>query len=545
MSRMANSDKRTIKKPPCTLDHAPCQEAYLSRNKQVSKECRKYTEITTARYAQDQSYKFLQKRCVEQLRCLRAFKGREDVVVQRWKQKSFAKRLGLLKKACPYIPDHDFDLSVMLDKFSSENVLKQRPKFLTPYLNADLLATDPNALLALAHHNVTYAAEEFRTLDIQQLLLGLRLGAFGKVYVPGSIIMYDESRGLYGRVTTFNHDAVHQRKAYPSILALLMLEARSQVWQFLADVFTSILDETDGRTTSTEWDRLVAEHFGFNESSKVACSPKDAIYFEPLAELSIGTQLAQAQLEFHKDESFSMATSILYFKEELGELKECINSGGNGESRPRADAETAMGAYATKYENICSWHFIEQGFNRLCGRHEAVQAQQNPDERTEEAYASELAALEIQLQIVLFQDLHEINATYFNTPGGGLEAGSRVSADQEEFRRVDCLSWLMWQLNNNHFFMPSILLQVDELLTKPRERRRVGKLILDSLPEIVLFVVYFSSSDTVHNVLLLSSTDGYLQQVDIVPHDSTPRTAPRRDQSMQDEVVNCSNWPAL
>jgi hypothetical protein len=147
---------------------------------------------------------------------------RKDAIIKCWTTYGRKKRLSEIANACSNLPSRLLTADMLRGRISDGNASESRHQFLLFPITKELLSTDPLALIALAHRRSTLQPEGYVAHDMKQLVMGFKQYAFPPTYAPGCIFMSGERFGHF--IEHFIADEVHWKKAYPTYVALLILE---------------------------------------------------------------------------------------------------------------------------------------------------------------------------------------------------------------------------------------------------------------------------------------------------------------------------------
>lgn len=122
-----------------------------------------------------------------------------DILMSRWIKQSQAKREALLKEAAPDLEDKQW----LLPRYSLlrpqcyllGSSQKGRRGLLLPWLNVEVLTTNPAVLFALLHYRTAYSPQHWAAFDSQQLALSWAVGLLEVDFSPKCVVMYGQKYG--------------------------------------------------------------------------------------------------------------------------------------------------------------------------------------------------------------------------------------------------------------------------------------------------------------------------------------------------------------
>jgi hypothetical protein len=169
-----------------------------------------------------------------------------DVLLSRWNKRSQAKREALLREAAPdleekqwLVPRYTYLRERLYVHARSQ---KRRRQLLLPWLNVEVLKTNPAVLFALLHYRTAYSPEHWAAFDSGQLNLTWAAGFLDVDFSAKCVVMYGQR---YGSLVDWDENAAHQADILGFPRASLVLEAQAYLMEVLSSIVTSILDGVD------------------------------------------------------------------------------------------------------------------------------------------------------------------------------------------------------------------------------------------------------------------------------------------------------------
>ncbi|KAL2826764.1 hypothetical protein BJY01DRAFT_143263 [Aspergillus pseudoustus] len=260
--------ERSICHPPCVC--ADCQNGWYTPEEQrnpAQSYRRRLTDIETERRV-CASLAQMRDRLSALSKDLDVF---ADVILRRWEKRSRAKREELLKHAAPDLAEEQWLLPRYT--YSRERMLiherteRRRRQLLLPWLNVEVLKSNPSVLFALLLYRVAYAPHHWAAFDSAQLTLSWATGHFDIDFSDKCVVMHGPR---YGTLVRWEKEAAHRADLLGFPRAILVLEAQAYLMDVLGSIVEHILDGVD-RTLpprNQKWKQLIA-NAAFRETGVV------------------------------------------------------------------------------------------------------------------------------------------------------------------------------------------------------------------------------------------------------------------------------------
>ncbi|KAF5989792.1 hypothetical protein FBULB1_557 [Fusarium bulbicola] len=194
-----------------------------------------------------------------------------DVLMSRWKKRSQTKRAALLKEAAPGLEEQQWLLpryTYMRESlYMRDRSTVRRRQLLLPWLNVQVLKTNPAVLFALIHYRTAYPPQSWAAFDSRQLNLSWAAGYFDVDFSPKCIVMYGDR---YGSLVDWEAKAAHRGDTLGYPRAMLVLEAQAHLLEVLCNIVDKILEGVDPLQPprAEKWHDLVS-HEAFKETGAV------------------------------------------------------------------------------------------------------------------------------------------------------------------------------------------------------------------------------------------------------------------------------------
>lgn len=285
----------SIAKPPCEC--ADCQEGFYT----VERQCRPELFYRHRLSDADAKYRALStvKQIHDQRDALRATLDIfADVLMSRWKKLSQTKREALLKEAAPGLEEEQWIIpryGYLRERlYFHKRSLKRRRQLLLPWLNVQVLKTNPIVLFALMHCRTAYPPQSWAAFDTRQLNLSWPLGYFDVDFSRKCAVMYGDK---YGSLVDWEEKAAHRGDTLGLPRAMLVFEAQACLMEILNNIAVKILDGVDNSQPprTNNWKTLV-DNNAFKGTSVVELwSPYTNPAFSPPPAFDIKYLLALAK----------------------------------------------------------------------------------------------------------------------------------------------------------------------------------------------------------------------------------------------------------
>lgn len=358
-------------------------------------------------------------------------------------------------------------------------------------ITTELWSTDPLALIALAHGRSTLQPEEYVAHDMDQLMMGVKQLAFPPTYAPVCIFMSGERFGHF--IQEFRADEVHSKNAYPTHVALLILERQAVVLRMLRAIIQRLSrhSHTACLSTSEIWNTPAAENFRKREARTTAYRWNDGIFESPIPNLQLMNDLVSAYYTSQQDELASIFLDVGHTLQMIRDYQEFVDA-GNYTRLEDTSIATVTGAMFAVFENVISWHAIKEMLSEFITAAEACQAEGRPIRLENQGYVLiRFKHFVYQMMQKSLDDFAAFNLnprTFTTNPKRRQQFGSEPTwkilgfRSLDRFYRQDRLVCLLDRmLDENHRNIPQVLLELHRVLQDKRQARgltcRVWQLI--------------------------------------------------------------------
>jgi hypothetical protein len=137
-----------------------------------------------------------------------------------------------------------------------------RNAFLLPYLNLEILKTNPAVLFGLLHGWTHYSPEDWAPYSNRQLIISWAAGFLGVDYCGSCVVMHGPN---YGELAKWESEPAHRLDIVGFPRARLILEAQTHLMKFLRKLVEEILEGIDLEKpgSSNKWTEMT--RLGFKE----------------------------------------------------------------------------------------------------------------------------------------------------------------------------------------------------------------------------------------------------------------------------------------
>lgn len=245
-----------------------------------------------------------------------------DILMSRWIKQSQAKREALLKEAAPDLEEKQW----LLPRYSLlrpqcyllGRSQKGRRRLLLPWLNVEVLKTNPAVLFALLHYRTAYSPQHWAAFDSQQLDLSWASGYFNVDFSPKCVVMYGHK---YGSLVDWDKHAAHRADILGFPRASLVLEAQAYLMEVLHNIVTKILEGVDNSQPPRvdKWRNLIS-NAAFRETGVVEFwSPYTNQAFSPPPQFDSKylVSLAETRLHATEDHLWHLQCDAAYMRRHL------------------------------------------------------------------------------------------------------------------------------------------------------------------------------------------------------------------------------------
>ncbi|KAH7150598.1 hypothetical protein DER46DRAFT_613672 [Fusarium sp. MPI-SDFR-AT-0072] len=245
-----------------------------------------------------------------------------DVLLSRWKKRSQAKREALLKEAAPELEEDQWLLpryTYLRERlYIYARSPTRRRQLLLPWLNVQVMKTNPAVLFALLHYRTAYSPQHWAAFDSRQLTLGWAAGFFDVDFSAKCVVMYGDQ---YGSLVDWEEKAAHRADTLGFPRAMLVLEAQAYLMEVLCSIVERILDGVDPSQPPwvDKWRELVS-HEAFRETGVVEFwSPytNQAFSQPPEFDSNYLLTLAKTRLDETRDHLWYLQCDAAYMRRHL------------------------------------------------------------------------------------------------------------------------------------------------------------------------------------------------------------------------------------
>ncbi|OAR01728.1 hypothetical protein LLEC1_03268 [Akanthomyces lecanii] len=183
-----------------------------------------------------------------------------DILMSRWRKLSQAKREILLNEAAPglekeqwLIPRWSYFRTRLPTPKASQRLRRQ---LFLPWLNVDVLKTNPTVLFALLHCRTAYPPQLWYNFDKRQHSIAWFTGSVDVDFSRKCVVVYGNK---YGSVVDWEDKAVHRADIAAFPRAMLVIEAQAHLMETLHNIAAKILDGVDEShpPRTSKWKGLV------------------------------------------------------------------------------------------------------------------------------------------------------------------------------------------------------------------------------------------------------------------------------------------------
>lgn len=288
-----------------------------------------------------------------------------DIVMSRWMKNgifgSQQKREDLLSKVAADLPKTPED--VMVYSYSQKipspanRSLQTRRMLLLPWLNVEMLKTNPDALLSLLHCRSAFEPSKWAAFDDEQLRGYWTLGHFECDYSEKTIVLYGEE---YGSLVDWDVEEIHRGDTMGFPFAVLILEAQTYLMGVLRRALDFILQGIDNsHPVRTERWQQATTTGTFRRSNDIPWSPytRAAFCAPPVFDLAYWTSLTQSRREKVEDHLRALQYDPAY-------MRRCIRSVIDSTHWTNLSTETKGAWFVAKVcdalKSYYLWRFMEE-----------------------------------------------------------------------------------------------------------------------------------------------------------------------------------------
>ncbi|KAI1206352.1 uncharacterized protein F4807DRAFT_439773 [Annulohypoxylon truncatum] len=452
--------EESIRHPPCSCHD--CQTGFYLANEQYRPPLSYRSRISDAdaRHLVESYTKEIHE---NRKSLTESLKSHADLLMSRWRKRSQEKRQALLMAAAP-----DLEPSPWLNmrycymnerKLIDCRSLRRRRQLLAPWLNVNVLKTNPSVLYALLHYRVAYQPQDWAAFDCRQLTLSWACGWFDVDFCNKCVVMYGPR---YGTLVDWEEAAAHRADIIGFPRARLVLEAQSFIMTTLRSIVDKILDGVDDSlpVRTQKWSELTA-NASFKHTGEVEFwSPytNQAFSAPPLLDTDYLVSLANTRLEATGDHLWHLQCDPAYMRRHMKIYSR------KSIAKVAEENEAARHFAFEVYVEVLGhywWHWIETECKNVANLHRRFRDSIYPGNPLPPRYDRALGALELVLvnQVIYrVQILHQI-IPYCpgfshhwtlkrdaDTPQGCIKLQRDTSNNTKEAFENDPLDWCLLQL---------------------------------------------------------------------------------------------------
>ncbi|KAL6405574.1 hypothetical protein AUP68_11334 [Ilyonectria robusta] len=430
-----------------------------------------------------------------------------DVLLSRWKKRSQAKREALLKEAAPdleekqwLIPRYTYLRERLITHARSQ---ERRRQLLLPWLNVEVLKTNPAVLFALLHYRTAYSPQHWAAFDSGQLTLSWASGFFDVDFSAKSVVMYGQR---YGSLVDWEEKAAHRADTLGFPRAMLVLEAQAYLMEVLCSIVAKILDGVDNSQPPriNKWINIIS-NAAFRETGVVeSWSPYTNQAFSPPPEFDSTylVSLAKTRLDATGDHLWYLQCDAAYMRRHLKIMfaTEIFRKASGAQK----DAMVAQRIHS-EVRSHHWWRWIEMECRHVDAARERFRDKTNPGTALPIEYDRALGALELLLvnQVIyrascleqLLPYVPGLQEHWIFEPDAKLPNAIGVlrrkkSANTQECLANDRLYWCLVQLlakpDDQRTFDHSMLFAMlqEHMSNNPSERARLDEVIYQLLSDL-------------------------------------------------------------
>jgi len=434
---------------------------------------------------------FLQKQCVVY----------GDKILSRWRKKSRQQRAACLLHAEPDLyPQQWFIPRYTNTSPEWKDARKYRKSFLLPYLNVELLKTNPAVFFGLLHNRTLYPPEDWVSFDNKELTLGWAMGYFDLEFCGHCVVMHG---ARYGELAPWEPKAAHRSDIIGFPRARLIIEAQACLLGFLRRVVDQILPSASPEqpVSSSKWVEMTK--MGFKKGGDLAFWSQYT--YQPFSAppvFNIDTLLSQAKarLDAKGDHLWLLETEPTYMRRHIQLILqgEIIKS-----SERRVTYPMILGEFCYDVEAYWFWQWVYDEFQnaRICSLR--YRDHIHAGEALPQKYDKALGALELLLVNAMHSRSLHLEAIIPQRPGfrhlwefknidptGQIRVVRKSTTDVTDLFYEDPLEWCLIQLQGapdaqTRFDHAMLFNFLDEHLSScsAKDRARLDPIIFEKLSD--------------------------------------------------------------
>ncbi|KAI4862384.1 hypothetical protein F4820DRAFT_430728 [Hypoxylon rubiginosum] len=496
--------ENSIRAPPCSCDD--CQTGFYMAEEQYHAEFSYRSRLSDADARRAvQSYTRQINESREHL--AGRLKSYADFLMSRWRKRSQEKRQALLAEVAPDLetsPWINIRYSYMHERrLIDSRSQRRRRQLLAPWLNVEILKTNPAVLYALLHYRVTYPPQDWAAFDSRQLTLSWACGWLDVDFSDKCVIMYGPR---YGSLVNWEEAPVHRADFLGFPRAQLVLEAQAFIMTTLRAIVDKILDGVDDSlpARTEKWLELTA-NAGFKRTGEVEFwSPytNQAFSAPPLLDIDYLISLAKTRLDATGDHLWHLQWDPAYMRRHMKmQLQKTIYKLADESAAARHFAHETFSEILGHYW----WRWIEIECRNVADIHRRFRDNIYAGYPLPARYDRAIGALELILvnQVLyrsemLYQSLpfspgfsHHWNLSRAEASNGLLRLERKAPNNTKEGLEDDPLNWCLLQLlgepdTQTHFDHAMLFAFLHDHLSQCsfKERARLDEVLYKKLSDL-------------------------------------------------------------
>ncbi|KAJ5864094.1 uncharacterized protein N7529_006010 [Penicillium soppii] len=289
-----------------------------------------------------------------------------------------------------------------------------RQRLLTPWLNLEVLKSDPTVLFSLLHCRVAYPPQDWALWDNRQLDLAWSNGYFDVNYSNAFVVI---SSPDYGKILHWDTDSIHQQDDIGFPRAQLLLEAQAYLMRFLCNVVDKILEGADlsKPASASKWEQLLSEGFRTPGESVLWSNYTHQAYAKPPT-LSIKSLFSIAETSTR-----TIGDHLALLQCDPSYMRQYIHIIYQGELRKSFDAnEMALLTLQEITEDILrcwKWKWVADKCGQVKKVYDQYHQSTSCSASLQTAYSDALWAFELFLVECFRGDIKRLRDTLWSRPG--------------------------------------------------------------------------------------------------------------------------------
>ncbi|KAI0386885.1 hypothetical protein F5Y04DRAFT_73414 [Hypomontagnella monticulosa] len=346
-------------------------------------------------------------------------KSHADLLMSRWRKRNQEKRQNLLAEAAPDLaidPWHLFHHSYMEEPelLNSRTSRKQR-QLLVPWLNVNMLKTNPAILYALLHYRVAYPPQEWAAFDCRQFTTVWAAGKLDVDFNENCVVLHGPR---YGTLVKWEKNAAHRADILGFPRAQLVLEVQAFILTTLRSIVDKILEGVDDSTPARtqKWSELTATK-GFRHIGEVeSWSPytNQAFSAPLLLDPEYLVSLAKTRVEASGDHLWHLQCDPAYMRRYIKTRSQTSIYKAANENENRVQIASAA------YQEVIYhhwWNWVEIECRNVADLHKRFRDNIYPGNPLPARYDQALGSLELLLVNQILHLIKELSNTIPFCPG--------------------------------------------------------------------------------------------------------------------------------